>query len=362
MTLRWIALVVISGALVAGCSKKNEEAENQAAAASAVVEPLPATEPLPTEVSALPTEGATPAVTALPAEFEVNSVPITTASLPPFPFFKDPEGQENFLKGPDASKPFDRHFFLAGAKIVPQEGKLAYFAHNLEYPPTGGRVYTALEFLRNYENAITSLGGKKISTVQFNDELLATAGGREAVEKYWQASPPVSDAEHYSYLMRTSSKEYWIHVSAGGSIPMIGRVVVLEKQAMQTSLGFLDAAAMKKELDAKGRVALYINFDTDKATLRPDAQPIIDEINKLLTSDGSLKLSIEGHTDSTGGADHNRQLSAARARSVFGALVGLGVDPGRLTSQGFGPDKPIADNSTDDGRAKNRRVELVKTN
>jgi OOP family OmpA-OmpF porin len=131
---------------------------------------------------------------------------------------------------------------------------------------------------------------------------------------------------------------------------------------MQSSLGFLDAAAMKKELDAKGRVALYINFDTDKATLRPDAQPIIDEINKLLTADASLKLSIEGHTDATGGADHNRQLSTARARAVFGALVGLGVDPARLASKGFGPDKPIADNATDDGRAKNRRVELVKTN
>ena len=109
-------------------------------------------------------------------------------------------------------------------------------------------------------------------------------------------------------------------------------------------------------------MALYINFDTDKATLRPDAQPIIAEVNKLLTSDPSLKVSIEGHTDNTGSADHNRELAASRARSVLGALVGLGVDASRLASKGFGPDKPIADNSTDAGRAKNRRVELVKTN
>jgi OmpA-OmpF porin, OOP family len=369
MTLRWIALVVMSGALVTGCSRKSEEAEHQAAAASAVVEPMPTdgasmptTEPLPTEATALPTDGAAPTTTALPSEFDANSVPLSSASLPPFPFFKDPEGQENFLKGSDALKPFDRHYFIAGNKLVTQEGKVAFFGYNLEYPPSGGRVYTALEFLRNYDVAITSLGGQKISSVQFSEELLKTVGGREVVEKYWNASPPVPDSEQYTYLIRTPSKEYWVHVSAGGSIPLMGRVVVLEKQAMQTSLGFLDAAAMKKELDAKGRVALYINFDTDKATLRPDAQPIIDEIHKLLTSEGSLKLSIEGHTDSTGGADHNRQLSAARARSVFGALVGLGADPGRLTSKGFGPDKPIADNSTDDGRAKNRRVELVKTN
>jgi outer membrane protein OmpA-like peptidoglycan-associated protein len=87
----------------------------------------------------------------------------------------------------------------------------------------------------------------------------------------------------------------------------------------------------------------------------------MDEINKLLTADSALKLSIEGHTDSTGGADHNRQLSTARARAVFGALVGLGVAPSRLSSKGFGPDKPLADNATEEGRAKNRRVELVKT-
>jgi outer membrane protein OmpA-like peptidoglycan-associated protein len=145
-------------------------------------------------------------------------------------------------------------------------------------------------------------------------------------------------------------------------VPQIGFVSVLEKQAMQSSLGFLDATAMKKELDAKGRVALYINFDLDKATLRPDAQPIIDEIQKLLAADAALKLSIEGHTDSTGSADHNRTLATSRARAVLGALVGLGVDASRLSSQGFGPDKPIADNATDAGRAKNRRVELVKTN
>lgn len=139
-----------------------------------------------------------------------------------------------------------------------------------------------------------------------------------------------------------------------------GYVVVLEREGMKQSVALLDAAAMKKEIDAKGRVALYINFDVDKATLRPDAQPTIDEINKLLAGDTALRLSIEGHTDNTGTPAHNQDLSAARARSVLGALVGLGIDPARLQSKGFGQDKPIADNGTEDGRAKNRRVELVK--
>jgi outer membrane protein OmpA-like peptidoglycan-associated protein len=103
-----------------------------------------------------------------------------------------------------------------------------------------------------------------------------------------------------------------------------------------------------------------VNFDVDKATLRPDAQPVIDEIVALLGGDPALRLGIEGHTDSTGSAERNRELSAARARSVLGALVGAGIDPARLSSAGFGPDRPLADNGSEDGRAKNRRVELVK--
>ena len=86
----------------------------------------------------------------------------------------------------------------------------------------------------------------------------------------------------------------------------------------------------------------------------------IDEIAKLLQSDAALKLSIDGHTDSTGTAERNRALSKQRAEAVLGALVAKGIAAERLSAQGFGPDKPVADNGDDAGRAKNRRVELVK--
>ena len=374
MTIRSFGLLVILASVtLAACSKKDEAQRDAAAQGAEQTAPGPATmESDPGDsgtntgddaAAAAPADGGPAQAPALPvADFDVSSVQPTTASLPPFPFFKDPEGLENNLKGSDNMKSFDRHGFIAGGKYVTQEGREALFQYNLENPDTG-RHYSEIEFLRNYENAIASLGGQKISGVQFTPEVVAAAGGREQIEKYWAAaSPPALDAEHYTYLLRTADKEYWIHVSTGGIVPPMGFVTVLEKQGMKSSLGFLDAAAMKKELDAKGRVALYINFDTDKATLRPDAQPIVAEVDKLLVADPALKLSIEGHTDNTGGADHNRELAAARARSVLGALVGLGVDSSRLASKGFGPDKPIADNSTDAGRAKNRRVELVKIN
>jgi len=372
MTIRTVGLVlVLASVALTACSKKDEARERREAEGevAAQMPAGPASLPIEDEGSgssagnpSLPAADGPAQMATVAEEFDVNSVPPTQASLPPFPFFKDPEGLENELKGPDALKSFDRHGFIAGGKVVTQEGREALFQYNLGNSPADHH-YSELEFLRNYENAIAALGGRKISSVQLTPEVIAAAGGREQIEKYWAAAAPaVPEAEHHTYLIRTADKEYWIHVSAGAIVPPMGFVAVLEKQGMKSSLGFLDAAAMKKELDAKGRVALYINFDTDKATLRPDAQPVIAEVNKLLSSDETLKLSIEGHTDNSGAAEHNRSLASSRARSVLGALVGLGVDPSRLASKGFGPDKPIADNSTDEGRAKNRRVELVKIN
>ena len=360
MASRFVTLLIAAAVSLSACSGGSDADQRREAEASAASALPSAPAELPT-VAELPSAGGGAAeLPVVAADFDVASVPVTSSSLPPFPFFKDPEGLENELQGPDALKPFDRHWFIAGGKLVALEGKIALARYNLEYPPSG-RKYSLIEFHRNYDNGIAALGGRKVNATQFNDALIQAAGGREAVDKFFSGAPPVPEAEHYTYLIRSADKEYWIHVSAGATVPLIGFVTVLEKQAMQSSLAFLDAAAMKKALDEKGRVALYINFDLDKATLRPDAQPIIDEINKLLASDNGLKLSIEGHTDSTGSAERNRELATARARSVLGALVGLGVDAARLSSKGFGPDKPIADNSTDDGRAKNRRVELVKT-
>lgn len=221
------------------------------------------------------------------------------------------------------------------------------------------RPYSAIEFQRNYEDAIRDLGGEKVSDVQFTDEVANAFGGRDAVDAHYHGTCAGVDCENNTYLVRQGGKEYWIQVSTG-AIPLHGAVVVLERKGMESKLGFLDASAMKKAIDKDGHVALHINFDVDKATLCPDAQPAIAEIGKLLSTDPALKLSIEGHTDNTGAPAHNQELSTARARSVLGALVGMGIDPARLSSKGFGQDKPIADNGSEAGRAQNRRVELVK--
>jgi outer membrane protein OmpA-like peptidoglycan-associated protein len=120
------------------------------------------------------------------------------------------------------------------------------------------------------------------------------------------------------------------------------------------------ADALKTELDKKGRVSLYINFDFNKATIRPDGKPIIAQVVKLMKDNPELVLSVNGHTDNVGSQKYNLALSRKRAAAVVDAVVESGVPRGHLSSGGFGSNQPIAENDTEKGRAKNRRVELVK--
>ncbi len=294
---------------------------------------------------------------ATAAEFDPASVPESSAALPPFPFFKDPEGLKSTFDDKDRNKNFDREHMIAGDKVVAVEGKVFRDRFQLTNPEQ--REYSDIEFQRNYANAISELGGVEVSRVQYTHAVNTAFGGRDAVDKHYHGTCASNGCENHTYLIRQEGKEYWVQVSTG-AIPLHGEVVVLERKGMTSKLAFLDAAAMKKSLDADGRVALYINFDTDKATLRPDAAPVVDEIAKLLQADAALKLSIDGHTDSTGTAERNRVLSKQRASAVMAALVAKGINAARLGAQGFGPDKPLADNKDEAGRAKNRRVELVK--
>ena len=102
------------------------------------------------------------------------------------------------------------------------------------------------------------------------------------------------------------------------------------------------------------------HFDTSKATIKPESLPLLDQAVAMLKQSAALKLRIEGHTDNKGAAADNQKLSENRAKAVMTYLVGKGIAASRLTSAGFGATKPVSDNGTDDGRAKNRRVELVK--
>lgn len=121
------------------------------------------------------------------------------------------------------------------------------------------------------------------------------------------------------------------------------------------------AESMEAEITKSGYCSIYgILFDTGKATILPASEKCLNEMAKLLKNNSSWKLQIEGHTDNVGGKDANLKLSQSRAEAVRGWLVAYGVESARLTAKGYGDIKPVADNFSDDGRAKNRRVDLRK--
>ena len=119
--------------------------------------------------------------------------------------------------------------------------------------------------------------------------------------------------------------------------------------------------AMQKALETKHLYDLYgIHFDVDKATIRPETQPLFDDIAQMLKNFPVWRLSIVGHTDSTGDAAHNQLLSLQRANAVKSALVDRGIQASRLETEGAGQNQPVASNDTPEGRALNRRVALIR--
>lgn len=184
----------------------------------------------------------------------------------------------------------------------------------------------ALKIIRNFSNAIKKIGGT-------------------AYEQY----------ENRVYLyIKQGNKETWAEVFAGD---YDYDLTIVEKGEVEQEV---TANAILKELNETGKAILYINFDSGKATIKKESMPIVEQIIEMMKQAKDIKLGVEGHTDSDGSNESNQKLSEARAKAVVDAIVKGGIDAARLSSAGFGEEKPIADNSTAEGKAKNRRVELIK--
>ncbi len=169
----------------------------------------------------------------------------------------------------------------------------------------------------------------------------------------------------YYYVFVTSYKDGVIPEKLRKAITpgrVLAELIVIAPQQMEQRMAFVSAADMSRSLADTGHIALYgVYFDTDQDAVRPDSQKTLQEIAQLLTSQPGLRLHIVGHTDNQGAEAHNLDLSRRRAASVVRDLSGkYGVAANRLDSFGAGWFAPVASNEAEDGRAKNRRVELVR--
>lgn len=298
---------------------------------------------------------------AAPAQakvFDIASVPMSSAAIPPFPYLEMPAGTDGYHK---ESSDFDRAWVIAGDELRAVEGRTSERWFPLSVPKM-----SVLAAFRNYEAAIKSMGGVKVNTVYPLDPgfIARNGGDKEAVFKKLgipnsHPTAPGDTSTFSQYIVRTPKENIWISlIFFDDDLNMSLKVV--REQAMEQTIALIKADAMAATLAKDGHIALYLNFDNDSDSIRADSKPAIDEIAKMMAADASLKVRVEGHTDNTGTAAHNTTLSRARAESVAKAISARQIDRNRLKPEGVGADRPLADNASEEGRAKNRRVELVK--
>ena len=189
-----------------------------------------------------------------------------------------------------------------------------------------------LSIARNFDNALKKIGATLVAKT-------------------------VEPGNSYSFITARITKpgsEIWVLLTGSDSNY---RLNIVEKQVMEQ---VIQANDMYAALQKNGFIALDIHFDLGKATIKPDSQDLVAQIAELLKGNSSLKVSLEGHTDNTGTPAGNKKLSEDRAKAVVAAVSAKGIPSVRMVAVGWGQERPVADNRTEEGRAKNRRVEVVK--
>lgn len=177
-----------------------------------------------------------------------------------------------------------------------------------------------------------------------------------ADQRYAAAEMP--DA-HVSILTYSVKDELYCRAFNGRAVAIVD---IVEAKAREQKMVTVQAGEMAKEISATGSVSLYgILFDFNRADIKPESEPTLEQIAKLLKSSPAMKLLVVGHTDKVGSFPFNMDLSQRRAAAVVAALsTKHGIVAGRLTPVGVAYASPVASNATDEGRSKNRRVELVE--
>lgn len=238
----------------------------------------------------------------------------------------------------------------APSDIQQIEGKVT----KIGYVNPAGR--SAFEIYRNYEDVLESAGFETLWSCA------ADACGRAA---NWNALNGLSASggpRDVRYLTVRGNVDD-LTVTIAMAVNNTGTTMhIVESAAMESGLVTASAAELAEGIDRDGHISVYnIYFDTGKADVKAGSAPALDEVARLLVDKPELDLMVVGHTDSTGGLDMNIRLSADRAASVVEVLTrDYGIAVERLSAHGAGPLAPVASNRSDDGKARNRRVDLVE--
>ena len=323
--------------LLAGCKKDGASASLKDAASAALEH-------------ASETAATQDAAAAKAGEFDIASVPLSNVPLGDFPYITLPQGYVS--NGAPETKQIARFPFWVQGRAHWVEGR--FYLVNVYPEKEGG--YNPYELRRNLDALVAQMGGMKISEekIPYNT---VNGWGDEITSGFLTGLGDVYNVPAITYLVRRDDGNIWIHFAQDTAQ---GGIIVGQEKGFVATASLLPASEMKKQLDAAGKVALQVNFATDKTEVLADSLPQIEQVAALLKQDPSLQLAVNGHTDDSGNAAHNQELSEGRAQAVVALLTAKGIDAARLTAAGFGSTQPVADNGTQEGKARNRRVELVK--
>ena len=260
----------------------------------------------------------------------------------------------------------------AYAKSKKIEGLTSYYT----YLAPAGR--TTAELFRNYKQEFQRLGiqslyekdrgqhgwfGPTFNNVATDSDISQILAYNEAEERLLVGKSGGPNPSYYLVFV-TAYKDGVIPERLEGRVEKgraLAQLVVGMPEQIENKMVFVNAAEMKEALHDAGKVALYgIYFDSDKDVVKSESQPTLAEIAKLLKGEPSLRLHVVGHTDNQGRPEYNLDLSKRRAANVMSELTKLGISANRLDSFGCGAYSPVASNESEEGRAKNRRVEVVE--
>lgn len=312
--------------------------------------PSSADDSAPADQAPLDAPADTAAASAASA-FDIDAVPLSTAALGDFPFVTLAEGCSF-----DAAAP--RHArapYWTGDRIEWVEGPTV-----ASYIATEGAADCGFaNVVANMDAVIGRLQGVKVNASRMSAAAFKQINDEGALARLEAGLQGASGNPLATWLVRQADRQIWVQVVSDHT-DRAYNLLITERAAPAITAALLPASEMRQQLDASGKVALQVNFATDKTEILPESMPQIEQVVALLQQDPALRLAVDGHTDNTGSPAHNQTLSEGRARSVVAALQAAGIDASRLSAAGHGDTRPVADNASEEGRARNRRVELVK--
>ena len=288
--------------------------------------------------------------------FNINQLPLSTTDLGEFPFFTAPEGAKyiNNVK----VKPFDFNVVVTEDSIFEVEGKV--FRAWIHQDKSSNSEISNRFLIKSYKDAILAAGGVKVFEGSLSGDRLEQFKKLTTYAGDDGSFTPTGDQQLITYVIRHIDGNIYISLEKR-DFPTSSFQIVQEKPFQQT-IKKITADDITKDLVQKGKSILYINFDIDKASITTEGESVVLEIANALKKETDLTIAIEGHTDNSGDAAHNKKLSEERSQNVLKNLVANGVDKSRLEAKGFGAERPLVANDSEENMAKNRRVELIKTN